>query len=423
MVLARFIPPNAIPIPHPLPQWHDFPKSTPKTSEEGALILAPISGYAWRLTCLSPGIDLYLPPLFMFPETEILFYAAEMAHRAHINLFASMPDGSNPVVVSIEEVDQLPFRRAVIRSAAGEKRTVVPLTVGPFGLDFEPFRSFLMQKLPTVFPAGMRWTKHEPSHMPIQLLSPREVACSLRNRLCSYDDAQRSLFSQFKIGVVSTKPGDMQTGNDRAIFQTKEASADFEEFLSFLGERVQLRGYEGFAGGLDTENDRTGVDTLRTSFSSLRQQYEVLFHVSTMLPYNEGDEQQLARKRHIGNDVVVVVFHQDDQPFDPRVFKSKFNQVFLVVKKVGVSPENGFPMYLLGLTCKEATPPCFPLLPQNSVFVAGPNFHRFLVSKIINAEAVTMRHSPMFSVRLARARHDLLSDIITSYSDSSAKSC
>ena len=380
------------------------------------LILNSISGYRVEADLLESRPDLYLPPLFMFPESEVPFYQEEMARRTHMNLFVTMPDGENPVVVSIEEVAELPFRRAVIRMTPGELRIVIPLTVGPFGLDFEPFRSYLVQNFPAVFLAGMRWTRHEPSQLPAQLLSPREVSRSLRDCLCSYDDAQRSLFSQFKVGVVSTKPGDMQTGNDRAIFNTREASADFEEFLSFLGERVQLRGYEGFAGGLDTENDRTGIDTLRTSFSSLRQQYEVLFHVSTMLPFNEGDEQQLARKRHIGNDVVVVVFHQDDQPFDPRVFKSKFNQVFLVVKKVGVSPENGFPMYLLGLTCKEATPPCFPLLAQNSVFVAGPNFHRFLVSKIINAEAVTMRHSPMFFARLNRARHDLLSEIIASYS-------
>lgn len=33
-----------------------------------------------------------------------------------------------------------------------------------------------------------------------------------------------------------------------------------------------------------------------------------MFHVSTFLPYTVGDIQQLQRKRHIGNDIVAIVF-------------------------------------------------------------------------------------------------------------------
>lgn len=33
-----------------------------------------------------------------------------------------------------------------------------------------------------------------------------------------------------------------------------------------------------------------------------------MFHVSTFLPYTVGDTQQLQRKRHIGNDIVAIVF-------------------------------------------------------------------------------------------------------------------
>ena len=42
---------------------------------------------------------------------------------------------------------------------------------------------------------------------------------------------------------------------------------------------------------------------------------EVMFHVSTLLPYSESDKQQLQRKRHIGNDIVAVVFQEDNTPF------------------------------------------------------------------------------------------------------------
>ncbi len=33
-----------------------------------------------------------------------------------------------------------------------------------------------------------------------------------------------------------------------------------------------------------------------------------MFHVSTLLPLHESDVQKLERKRHIGNDIVIVVF-------------------------------------------------------------------------------------------------------------------
>lgn len=33
-----------------------------------------------------------------------------------------------------------------------------------------------------------------------------------------------------------------------------------------------------------------------------------MFHVSTLLPYTVGDLQQLQRKRHIGNDIVAIIF-------------------------------------------------------------------------------------------------------------------
>ncbi len=35
---------------------------------------------------------------------------------------------------------------------------------------------------------------------------------------------------------------------------------------------------------------------------------EVMYHVGPMLPGGEGKEQELGRKRHLGNDVVLIVY-------------------------------------------------------------------------------------------------------------------
>ena len=58
-----------------------------------------------------------------------------------------------------------------------------------------------------------------------------------------------------------------------------------------------------------------------------------MFHVSTMLPFSALDLQQLERKRHLGNDVVVIIYKEGDQLFDPSCLHSEFNHIFIVVQK------------------------------------------------------------------------------------------
>ena len=36
-----------------------------------------------------------------------------------------------------------------------------------------------------------------------------------------------------------------------------------------------------------------------------------MFHVASLLPFNPDDKQRLERKRHLGNDVVLVLFLEE----------------------------------------------------------------------------------------------------------------
>lgn len=62
----------------------------------------------------------------------------------------------------------------------------------------------------------------------------------------------------------------------------------------------------------------------------------IAVHVSTMLPFNPKDKQQLERKRHIGNDIVVVVFQEGDSIYKPTTISSRQVHVVIVVKPVTV---------------------------------------------------------------------------------------
>lgn len=55
-----------------------------------------------------------------------------------------------------------------------------------------------------------------------------------------------------------------------------------------------------------------------------------MFHVSTLLPHSAINRQQLERKRHIGNDVVVIVFQDGPNGgFNPKTISSKFNRILI----------------------------------------------------------------------------------------------
>ena len=49
------------------------------------------------------------------------------------------------------------------------------------------------------------------------------------------------------------------------------------------------KGWDRYNGGLDTQNDMTGTQSYFTSF----EEHQVMFHVSTMLPYSNEDIQQV----------------------------------------------------------------------------------------------------------------------------------
>ena len=105
-------------------------------------------------------------------------------------------------------------------------------------------------------------------------------------------------------------------------------SRSFDEFLSILGETVRLKGFDRYKGGLDTVHDLTGLHSVFTHWRGI----EIMFHVSTLLPFTEGDPQQLQRKRHIGNDIVAIIFQEENTPFVPDMIASHFLHTYLVIQ-------------------------------------------------------------------------------------------
>lgn len=143
----------------------------------------------------------------------------------------------------------------------------------------------------------------------------------------------------YKFGVIFARGG--QTTDDEYL-NNSQGSEAFDKFMGAMAKKIELKGWPGYPGGLDVVHGQTGKYAYFTKF----RDYDIMFHVSTCLPHVSGDDQQLEKKRHIGNDVVVIVFQDGDTPIAPSTIKSYFNHVFIIVHPI--RPEE---------TPKSDTPP------------------------------------------------------------------
>eukprot|EP00128_Syssomonas_multiformis_P005399 Colp12_sorted_trinity150504_noHs@27712 len=199
----------------------------------------------------------------------------------------------------------------------------------------------------------------------------------------------------YKIGVLNCREG--QT-DERQMFANMDNSPLFREFTEFLGDKITLKGFEGFKAGLDNKSNRTGF------FSVYRKwkEKEVMFHVSTLLPFSQQDSQQIQRKRHIGNDVCVIIFNESRQAYVPSTIRSKFNHVLAVVRPEDPDP-TGKTIYSVSFASKEAVPYFGPDV-ERTVWEKGPELLDFLFTKLINGQQTAMQ-AEQFYGPMCKYRH------------------
>lgn len=215
--------------------------------------------------------------------------------------------------------------------------------------------------------------------------------------------------TELKVGVIYIKDG--QAESEEAILGNKEESPLFNEFLDILGDRITLKGFDRYKGGLDTVHNLTGTESIYTMWRNI----EIMFHVSTMLPHEENDPQKLQKKRHIGNDIVCVAFiESDDTLFWPGCIKSYFLHTFITVQTSPKPPKEGEKRkYLVSCVCRNEVQYAFkPYLIEQDEFYKSDFFREWLLVKIVNGERASYS-APKFARMQDRTRSQLLEDIIT----------
>jgi len=217
---------------------------------------------------------------------------------------------------------------------------------------------------------------------------------------------RKSIVTKYKFGILYVKEN--QT-NENEMFSNVEGSPEYEEFLGFLGEKIMLQSWKNYRGGLDVKANTTGTHSVYTRHRG----YEIMFHVSTLLPFQPEDLQRVERKRHLGNDIVVIVFKEGDQPFDPLCLTTHFNHVFCVIsvdKRAGPKTH-----YKVAIANKIGVPPYGPFFKAPPVYEKNDEFRDFLLTKLINSERVSLSYAPEFKTKMIRTNKQILSDMAKEY--------
>jgi peroxiredoxin len=212
--------------------------------------------------------------------------------------------------------------------------------------------------------------------------------------------------TQYKFGLLYVRKD--QT-NENDFYANRETSQDYQEFLDFLGPTVDMYQWNRYSGGLSVS-----VQGNKAIYVE-HEGNEIIFHVATLIQARDPqiDPQQVDRKRHLGNDVVMLIFKEGNQKFNPAVIHSQFNHVFVVVQKEN-SPNStqGPTKYRVACVYKSGVPSFPPPLPNPPVFEKTPQFRKFLLTKLINAERATLKMTPIFRNKLTKTRSELLKALI-----------
>ncbi|XP_078406072.1 GTPase-activating Rap/Ran-GAP domain-like protein 3 isoform X4 [Cetorhinus maximus] len=307
------------------------------------------------------------------PEYHTRWYFKYFLGKVHQN-YVGTDTERNPFFLSVVLSDQnnqrVPQYRAILWKKTGTQKICLP---------YSPTKTLSVKSILS----AMNLDKFEKG--------PREIFnAEIQKDLLVLEEQEGSV--NFKFGVLYAKDGQL---TDDEMFSNETGSESFQKFLNLMGETITLRGWIGYRGGLDTKNDTTGIHSIYTVY----QGHEIMFHVSTMLPYSKENKQQVERKRHIGNDIVTIVFQEGEESslsFKPSMIRSHFTHIFALVR---YNKQND--SYRLKIFSEESVPLFGPPLPSPPVFTDHHEFRDFVLVKLINGEKATLE-TPTFAQKRQR---------------------
>ncbi|NXF55302.1 GARL3 protein, partial [Oceanites oceanicus] len=312
------------------------------------------------------------------PEYHTRWYFKYFLGKVHQNYIGTDAE-KNPFFLSVVLSDQnnqrVPQYHSILWRKTGTQKICLP---------YSPTKTLSVKSILS----AMNLDKFEKS--------PREIHHpEIQKDLLVLEEQEGSV--NFKFGVLYAKDGQL---TDDEMFSHETGSESFQRFLLLLGDTITLKGWTGYRGGLDTKNDTTGTCSIYTVF----QGHEIMFHVSTMLPYSRENKQQVHGPLFFFFFFFLLFFPQFFTLFIYEITNSKTlkeNKGFLAYIFALVRYNKQNDSYRLKIFSEESVPLFGPPLPSPPVFTNHQEFRDFVLVKLINGEKATLE-TPTFSQKRQR---------------------
>eukprot|EP01129_Flabellula_baltica_P007847 TRINITY_DN3072_c0_g1_i1.p1 TRINITY_DN3072_c0_g1~~TRINITY_DN3072_c0_g1_i1.p1 ORF type:complete len:616 (-),score=117.80 TRINITY_DN3072_c0_g1_i1:33-1880(-) len=328
-----------------------------------------------------PGLDIANVELnILYPQKNVCYYTTGMYHSDHTTYILLSKSRKKPGIYSVQKSRSGTFAKCIFRTEDIESR---------FWINSE---SSYKEALFELFP---KYRNHKFHHI------KKKNIC---DDLAELEGILVKRHTNYKIGILYSRNG-VVTEDD--MYSTTDPSDEFYEFLYWLGDEVKLKNFKRYAGGLDTQKNTSGKYSIYTQYSG----YEIMFHVANLMPFDDDDTQQIDRKRHLGNDVVIIIYKEGDEPIDLTLFRSQFNHVFVILQRIE-DADSEEPMYSVVICSKHGVQETNPPIPLRTTL--NSDFRDILITKCLNMERACLNLSD-FGELEKRTRQIFIEGLVTNY--------
>ena len=172
-----------------------------------------------------------------------------MVGTEHMN-FQAVDSELGPVLVSIKDVN--------VEDDSQMTQMILRLSLGTFHQYVESQQALDPESI-------LASAKRLCPDLTIECLMPI-ISRRASHVIAEFDRKTNLQPNKFKFGIIYQKACQV---NEDDIFQNRDRSQRFEEFLDFLGNRIKLEEHTGYAGGLDTKYNQTTKQIMSKTTSQL----------------------------------------------------------------------------------------------------------------------------------------------------------
>jgi hypothetical protein len=185
-----------------------------------------------------------------------------------------------------------------------------------------------------------------------------------------------------KIGLVYVSKN--QTTEAEILANTR-GSPLYTIFICSLGELFSLLNARYiYTGGLDTSEELyDGANALM--FTQDQRMGQIIFHVTTLMPTRKDDVQQTAKKRHIGNDYVSIIWNEAGMPYKQDTIPGQFNYVVIIIEPLADPNARNYTdsMFRVTVSCQTDLPEQLKM--DSSKLVLGSSLGAYIRQLAVHA--------------------------------------